>query len=125
MVPERSNRQLITDNRQPGGRRSEPPLQRVNIRAMVANAQQAEEEKLPVPPPKDSVAASEISLYRNVLKIRKEHGLENLGIAFYDAETTIQWAYNGDHYFHAASTMKLAVLLGVMRQVERGELTLD
>ena len=92
---------------------------------MVANARHAEEEKLPVPPAKDSVAASEISLYRNVLTIRKEHGLENLGISFYDAETTIQWAYNGDHYFHAASTMKLAVLLGVMRQVERGELSLE
>lgn len=92
---------------------------------MAANAHQAEEAKVAPPPHKDSVAASEISLYHNVLKIRKEHGLENLGIAFYDAETTIQWAYNGDHYFHAASTMKLAVLLGVMRQVERGELTLD
>src|SRR3954454_12600060 len=102
-----------------GSGEGEPHLQRGNIRAMVANAQ------LPVPAPKDSVAASEISLYHNVLKIRREHGLENLGIAFYDAETTIQWAYNGDHYFHAASTMKLAVLLGVMRQVERGELTLD
>ena len=92
---------------------------------MVANARHAEEEKLPVPPPKDSVAASEVSLYRNVLKIQKEHGLENLGISFYDAETTIQWSYNADYYFHAASTMKLAVLLGVMRQVDRGELTLD
>ena len=73
----------------------------------------------------DSVAASEVSLYRNVLKIKEEHDLEALGIAFYDAQTTIQWAYNGDHYFHAASTMKLAVLLGVFRQIERGELSLD
>jgi len=85
----------------------------------------AAQEKLPVAPSKDSVAASEVSLYRNVLKIKKEHDLENLGIAFYDAETTIQWAFNGDHYFHAASTMKLAVLLGVFRQAERGELSLD
>ena len=76
-------------------------------------------------PAKDSVAASEVSLYRNVLKIKNEHTLENLGIAFYDAQTTIQWAYNGDQYFHAASTMKLAVLLGVFRQVERGELSLE
>ena len=91
---------------------------------MVANARPTE-EKLPVTPPDDSVAASEISLYRNVLKIKQEHDLEQLGIAFYDAQTTIQWAYNGDRYFHAASTMKLAVLLGVFRQVERGELTLD
>jgi beta-lactamase class A len=91
---------------------------------MVANARPSE-VKLPVTPPDDSVAASEVSLYRNVLKIKQEHDLEQLGIAFYDAQTTIQWAYNGDRYFHAASTMKLAVLLGVFRQVERGELTLD
>ena len=90
---------------------------------MVAKAQAV--EKLPVAPAKDSVAASEVSLYRNVLKIKTDHGLEGLGIAFYDAHTTIQWAYNGDTYFHAASTMKLAVLLGVFRQVERGELGLD
>jgi len=92
---------------------------------MVAKAHAPAEEKLPVPPAKDSVAAAEVSLFRNVLKIKKEHDLEGLGIAFYDAQTTIQWAYNGDQYFHAASTMKLAVLLGVFRQIERGELTLD
>jgi len=82
-------------------------------------------EKLPVPPPEDSVAASEVSLYRNVLKIKQEHELENLGISFFDGETTIQWSFNADQYFHAASTMKLAVLLTVFRQVERGELALD
>ena len=91
---------------------------------MVARAR-LKEEKLPVPSPKDSVGASEVSLYRGVLRIQKEHGLENLGIAFYDAQTTIQWSYNGDQYFHAASTMKLAVLLGVFRQIDRGELALD
>jgi beta-lactamase class A len=88
-------------------------------------AKAARNEKLPVPPQKESVASAEVSLYRNVVKIHKEHGLESLGISFYDDETTIQWSYNADHYFHAASTMKLAVLLGVFRQVERGELTLD
>ena len=76
-------------------------------------------------PQRDSVAAAEVSLYRNIVRIRREHDLENLGISFYDAETTLQWSYNADHYFHAASTMKLAVLLGVFRQVERGELTLN
>jgi beta-lactamase class A len=83
---------------------------------MVANAGKHEE--------RDSVAAAEVSLYRNVLKIKQEHALANLGISFYDAETTIQWSYNADTYFHAASTMKLAVLLGVFRQVDRGELQL-
>src|SRR6266699_1619682 len=83
------------------------------------------QEKLPVPSRQDSVAAAEVSLYRNVLKIQQEHELENLGISFYDSETTIQWSYNADRYFHAASTMKLAVLLGVFRQIEHGELSLD
>jgi beta-lactamase class A len=72
-----------------------------------------------------SVAASEVSLYRSVLQIKKDHDLEELGISFWDAQTTIQWSYNADHYFHAASTMKLAVLLGVFRQVDRSELALD
>jgi beta-lactamase class A len=75
--------------------------------------------------PTASVAASEISLYRSVLQIRKDDDLEELGISFWDAQTTIQWSYNADHYFHAASTMKLAVLLGVFRQIDRGELALD
>jgi len=91
---------------------------------MVAKAQK-KEERLPVAPERDSVAAAEVSLYRNVLRIRQEHNLDNLGISFYDAETTIQWSYNADRYFHAASTMKLAVLLGVFRQIDRGDLGLD
>ena len=91
---------------------------------MVAKAQK-HEERIPVQPHGDSVAAAEVSLYRNVLKIKQEHALADLGISFYDAETTIQWSYNADTYFHAASTMKLAVLLGVLRQVDRGELQLD
>src|SRR5215210_5592418 len=82
-------------------------------------------ERVPIQPAQDSVAASEVSLYRNVLKIKKDHHLVDLGISFYDAQTTIQWSYNADHYFHAASTMKLAVLLGVFRQIARGELALD
>lgn len=81
-------------------------------------------KELPVPPP-DSVEASEVSLYRNVLQIKKEHDLEELGISFWDAQSTIQWSYNADRYFHAASTMKLAVLLAVFRQIDRGELALD
>lgn len=91
---------------------------------MAAKAQPSD-ERIPMTPERDSVAASEVSLYRNVLKIKRDHALENLGISFYDAETTIQWSFNADHYFHAASTMKLAVLLGVFRQVDRGELQLE
>src|SRR5687768_13131419 len=92
---------------------------------MAAKAKQHVERMPKQPPVQDSVAAAEVSLYRNVLKIKQEHNLEDLGISFFDAETTIQWSYNADEYFHAASTMKLAVLLGVFRQVDRGELNVD
>jgi beta-lactamase class A len=91
---------------------------------MVAKARRSDEDS-PIPPERESVAASEVSLYRSVKRIREEHGLERLGISFYDAETTLQWSYNADAYFHAASTMKLAVLLAVFRQVDRGELPVD
>jgi beta-lactamase class A len=73
----------------------------------------------------ETIASAEVSLHRNVLEIREKHGLVRLGISFLDYETTIQWAYNADAFFHAASTMKLAVLLGVFRQVAHGELSLD
>ena len=72
-----------------------------------------------------SLARAEISLYQSVQQIKETHGLVELGIAFYDYETTLQWSYNADAWFHAASTMKLAVLLGVYKMVDRGELTLD
>jgi beta-lactamase class A len=86
--------------------------------------------KTQAPPPaaaeaRDSVARAEQSLYASVLAIRDRHELERLGISFYDAETTLQWSYNADAVFHAASTMKLAVLLAVFRQYTRGELALD
>jgi beta-lactamase class A len=72
-----------------------------------------------------SIGGAEISLYFNIRKIREKHNLKDLGISFYDYETTLQWAYNADAWFHAASTMKLAVLLGVFRQIDRGELALE
>jgi beta-lactamase class A len=92
---------------------------------MSLKAHVKDEEQPPEAQRGGSFAACEVSLYRNVLKIKEEHDLVDLGISFFDAETTLQWAYNADHFFHAASTMKLAVLLGVFRQIDRGEITLD
>jgi beta-lactamase class A len=81
----------------------------------------------PAPPPTQgkSVARAEVSLYESVQRIRDEHRLEKLGIAFYDAQTTLQWSYNADEWFHAASTMKLAVLLGVFHEVQKGNIRLQ
>ena len=74
--------------------------------------------------PEASLARSENSLYLSIQAVKRKHQLERLGIALYDSETRMQWSYNGDAFFHAASTMKLAVLVGVFRQVFRKELEL-
>jgi beta-lactamase class A len=71
------------------------------------------------------LAALERSLYNGILRIKKTHRLERLGIAFYDSQTTLQWSFNADTLFHAASTIKIAVLIAVYAQVSRGELTTD
>jgi len=76
-------------------------------------------------PAQKNLAAMERSLYSGILRIKKAHRLERLGIAFYDSQTTLQWSFNADTLFHAASTIKLAVLVGVYAQVSRGELTAD
>src|SRR4051812_1019655 len=77
-----------------------------------------------VPPP-ESLARVENSLYLSIQAIKKNHRLERLGISFYDSQTTLNWSYNADAYFHAASTIKLAVLVGVYGEVWRGKLTAD
>ncbi len=78
-----------------------------------------------VEPAQRNLAAMERSLYNGILRIKKTHRLERLGIAFYDSQTTLQWSFNADTLFHAASTIKIAVLVGVYAQVARGELTAD
>src|SRR5437762_2255137 len=76
-------------------------------------------------PAPDGLARVENSLYLSIQAIKKKHRLERLGIAFYDSQTTLNWSYNADAFFHAASTIKLAVLLGVYGEIGHGRLTAD
>jgi beta-lactamase class A len=45
-----------------------------------------------------------------------------LAIALHDLETGLQFRYRSERWFHAASTIKLAVLLGVFAAIHRGKL---
>lgn len=74
---------------------------------------------------RETIAAAEASLFGALLREKGEHELDDLAVAFYDYESSVQYCYNADAWFHAASTMKLAVLLGLFREIERGNLTLD
>jgi len=91
-------------------------------KAIVAREPVPARKAAPVP---ESLARVENSLYLSIQAIKKKHKLERLGISFYDSQTTLNWSYNADAFFHAASTIKLAVLLGVYGEVARGRLTAD
>lgn len=49
-------------------------------------------------------------------------GAAALGIAIADIETGITFGYHADRWFHAASTIKVAILVGVFGAISRGDL---
>jgi beta-lactamase class A len=48
-----------------------------------------------------------------------------IGVALHDLETGFRFSLGGDRWFHAASTIKVAVLLAVFRAADQGRLRLD
>ena len=59
---------------------------------------------------------------REVVGIGERAGARTLAVAFYDYHRRTGWSYHGDRWFHAASTIKVPVLLGVFHAVDRGVL---
>src|SRR5215469_10347571 len=48
-----------------------------------------------------------------------------IGVALHDLETGFRFSLRGDRWFHAASTIKVAVLLAVFRAADEGRFWLD
>lgn len=67
-------------------------------------------------------AAVEASLRKEIEKIEKESGASALSVALSDAETGFELHYNADRWYHAASTIKVPILLGVFAAIDRGDL---
>lgn len=63
------------------------------------------------------------SLRGQVADIAEQTGAEAVAVAFYDFRHNVEWSYHGDRWFHAASTIKVPVLLGVFDAIEQGRLT--
>jgi beta-lactamase class A len=55
-------------------------------------------------------------------ELEKRSGSKALGVSLYDGETRAAFAYRADRWFHAASTIKVAILLGVFGEIHRGGL---
>src|SRR5262245_64724208 len=48
-----------------------------------------------------------------------------IAVALHDLETDFRFSLRGDRWFHAASTIKVAVLLAVFRAADEGRLRLN
>ena len=64
-------------------------------------------------------------LRREVTRIGEEAGAEAVAVAFYDYATDTGWSCSGGRWFHAASTIKVPVLVGVFAAVEEHDLSIE
>lgn len=64
------------------------------------------------------------SLRRNVARLASDAGAEAVAVALHDYERGAHARIGADRWFHAASTIKVPVLLGVFAAVEAGALEL-
>jgi beta-lactamase class A len=69
-----------------------------------------------------ATAPSEGSLKNQIEKMEKESGAKSVAVALHDFETGFELHYKADRWFHAASTIKVPILLGVFAAIDRGDL---
>ena len=63
---------------------------------------------------------AEASLRDTVLRIGEEARSSAIAVAAYDFEHHTSWSLNSARWFHAASTIKVPVLLAVYDAIEQG-----
>lgn len=68
---------------------------------------------------------SDTSLRRQIARCAREAGAEAVAVAVHDYQTSVSWSYHGEEWFHAASTIKVPVLLGLFGEIEAGRLSPD
>jgi beta-lactamase class A len=77
--------------------------------------------RTPRRPPVPSLRAP-AELQARFAELETVAGAQSLGVAICDFATREEFDYNGDRWFHAASTIKLAVLMGVYGAIHHGDL---
>jgi beta-lactamase class A len=77
-------------------------------------------------PPASCVAGSAPNdLEKKIVELVRASGAETVAVAYYDLATGTELMINPDVNFHAASTMKVPVMMEIYRQVAAGKLSLD
>ncbi len=64
------------------------------------------------------------ALRTGIEQITRESGAEALAVAFFDLQSGREFRYDADRWFHAASTIKVPILVGVFGAVASGDLVL-
>ena len=77
--------------------------------------------RVPRRPPVPSLRAPS-ELHGRFAELEELSKARGLAVAISDFESGHDFGYNGNRWFHAASTIKLAVLLGVYDAIHRGDL---
>lgn len=68
---------------------------------------------------------SSSSLHDRIRTLAAEAGAETVAVAFHDYEHQTAWSYQSERWFHAASTIKIPVLLGVYDAIDKGRFDSD
>jgi len=72
-----------------------------------------------------SLADTSLSLCEELEKTARESKARAIAVALLDFESSFRLSIAGDRWFHAASTIKVAVLLAILRAADEGRLRLD
>lgn len=64
-------------------------------------------------------------LRARIQQLADEAGARAVAVGFYDYQTDLAWSLHGARVFHAASTVKVAVLLALFDAIDRGVLPPD
>ncbi|EDY21639.1 beta-lactamase [Chthoniobacter flavus Ellin428] len=67
----------------------------------------------------------EQALHDRIESLRTGSGCAAIGVQVFDYETDRTFSHEGDRWFHAASTMKVAVLLALFHAVDTGRVRLE
>src|SRR5690349_3588141 len=87
----------------------------------LATALSAMSSRAPAKVPVPSLDAPS-ELHARFAELEAKAGARSLAVSISDLETDGRFAYHADRWFHAASTIKVAILLGVYGAFHRGDL---
>ena len=77
--------------------------------------------RTPAQPPVPSLQSAR-ELQARFAELQAQAGASALAVSIADLETGAEFHYHADRWFHAASTIKVAILVGVFGAIFRGEL---